>query len=73
MKQRVVMAMVVVEVMLLTTGRQSMFISNQTTMLSRWKTWPAGVQLYVEARQGNCTYLVEIENLVSSPMLACES
>jgi hypothetical protein len=128
-KQRVVMAVAVLEMMLLTTGCQSLFVSNQKTMLSRWKTWadittafnkiqpnrttlrdlqnlgfdpavspnikimpyidivplfmpnpnirlkdpPAGVQLYVEARQGNCTYLVEIENLVSSPMLACES
>ena len=128
-KQRVVMAVAVLEMMLLTTGCQSLFVSNQKTTLSRWKTRgdittafnkiqpnrttlrdlqnpgfdpavspnikimpytdivplfmpnqnirlkdpPAGVQLYMEARQGNCTYLVEIENLVSLPTLAYES
>lgn len=118
-RQKAVMAMVVLGVAFLTTGCQSLFVSNQTTTLCRWKTWgdmttafdkiqpqkttlgdlenlgfdpavtpnikimpyidivpmfmpnpnihlkdlPVGVQLYVESKQGNCAYLVEIENV----------
>ena len=38
-----------------------------------WKIYPRMFNFTWRAKQGNCTYLVEIENLVSLPTLAYES
>ena len=116
---RMVMLVLAPGLMLLTTGCQSLFMSNQTTTQSRWTNWdqvnvafnrivpdhttlgdlktmgfdpnvtpnikimpyvdvvplfmpnpnirladlPIGVRVYVTAKQNNCAYLVELENV----------